>query len=249
MKLIKNIALTLSLSILSLTVSAELISTDYKVEGDGKATLNTETGREWLDFDVTKNKTKSEMDALLTTTYQGWRYPTLEELESFAMATGAVAYETAKYPDQAFYIPDVRLEYGRTVFNYHKALSMVDLLGKTHYSSSASTNPRTGPNHDYYATGRVYIDGTSYFLRAHAQKNSLYTGYLRYVSGLNTSEKYSGFLLVSDGGTTLSSRNNPELNSNNPNAPVNVNVSVPATLGLLSLSIMGLLRRKTQKVS
>ena len=44
----------------------------------------------------------------------------------------------------------------------------------------------------------------------------------------------SGAFLVSDGGTTLSSINNPALNGNNPNAPVNNQpvTDVPAPFGV-----------------
>jgi hypothetical protein len=62
-----------------------------------------------------------------------------------------------------------------------------------------------------------------------------------------SSAHYLGVFLVSDGGTTLSSINDPSLNINNSAAPINnaVSVPLPATLGLLGLSLAGFgLRRK-----
>lgn len=50
-------------------------------------------------------------------------------------------------------------------------------------------------------------------------------------------------LLVSDGGTTLSSINNPSLNINNANDPIN-SVPLPATTLLFAFGAAGFLRRK-----
>ena len=49
MKTLTKIFTAISISICSLSVSAELISTDLKVEGDENATLDTVSGKEWLD--------------------------------------------------------------------------------------------------------------------------------------------------------------------------------------------------------
>lgn len=72
-------------------------------------------------------------------------------------------------------------------------------------------------------------------------------------SGLDYKNVHDGVYLVSDGGTTLSSISNPNLNINNPNAPVNqvpdapADVPVNAGFGLLGLALMalGLRRRKS----
>jgi hypothetical protein len=57
-----------------------------------------------------------------------------------------------------------------------------------------------------------------------------------------------GMFMVSDGGTTLSSQQDPAINANNPAAPINnVSAANPATLSLLGLSLMGLSFRRRAK--
>jgi hypothetical protein len=56
----------------------------------------------------------------------------------------------------------------------------------------------------------------------------------------------AGVFLVSDGGTTLSSIENPSLNINNANAPIN-QVPLPTTLGLLGLAVSGMSFRRRSK--
>jgi hypothetical protein len=55
----------------------------------------------------------------------------------------------------------------------------------------------------------------------------------------DTSSSYTayGVYLVSDGGTTQSSLNDPSLNANNANAPSSV--PLPATAALLGLGLLG----------
>jgi hypothetical protein len=53
----------------------------------------------------------------------------------------------------------------------------------------------------------------------------------------NYSNDAFGVYLVSDGGTTLSSINDPSLNANNANAPASV--PLPATAALLGLGLLG----------
>lgn len=48
--------------------------------------------------------------------------------------------------------------------------------------------------------------------------------------------------IVSDGGATYSSLNEPTLNINNPNSPINA--SAPLKLGALGLMLVGMRRRK-----
>jgi parallel beta-helix repeat protein len=74
--------------------------------------------------------------------------------------------------------------------------------------------------------------------------------YLLLLSNGNTLNDYDytdnsyGVYLVSDGGTTLSSQQDPSINANNANAPA-ANVSAPVLLGLMSLGLFGFASRRS----
>lgn len=58
------------------------------------------------------------------------------------------------------------------------------------------------------------------------------------------SNVYSGVFLVSDGGETKSSIDNPNLNINDPSAPINT-VSTPVLMSLLSFGGLMVARRRS----
>ena len=77
--------------------------------------------------------------------------------------------------------------------------------------------------------------------------HSIVEGFGSSWSSSNTSSStYFGYFLVSDGGTTLSSIQDPSLNSNNPNAPGVADVSAPVGMAgaTLALFLMGARRNK-----
>ena len=79
------ISLLLSSHVNAVLVSADLYSTD-----DGLITIDTDTGLEWLDFSSTNAMSYNDISAQLTTggTWDGWRYATVQEIESLLNAAG-----------------------------------------------------------------------------------------------------------------------------------------------------------------
>lgn len=75
-----------SLMVLSMSASAEMVEYDWKVEGDGDVTLDAQTGKLWLDLDVTKMMSINDVKAELAngTSLSGWRLPTYEEMQELA---------------------------------------------------------------------------------------------------------------------------------------------------------------------
>jgi hypothetical protein len=209
--------------------SAELISTDWLVEGDKKAVLDTNTGIEWLRFDLTMlrprstdlttaiNAVRAEFEPL------GWRLPTKNEV--IALIQGnlyAPVYgvnDTSIPSDQKYKSIDFRAK-----FSYS---SIFD----SHYASGAFFDDDA--QEWRHAGASTWYGGTTIF------GAKLFSNY-----GLTT---YHSLMLVSDGGVTLSSINDPTLNINNPNAPINA-VSEPSAIALLGIGLLGFAGiRKTKK--
>jgi hypothetical protein len=188
--------------LMSLGANASLVPTDWKAANDGKATLDTQTGIEWLDLSVTDGLTIGQVKSLLSTTYAGWRLPTQEEvltmlshamtMFSYSQISSTVQLGTSGIPQSAE--------------------QFVNLFGETHKEA----NRRGAYGRYETATGRVPVAGVDIFYGAN-QRTITYTT----IDASGDAPVYYGVYLVSDGGLTLSSINNPSLNASNPNAPIN----------------------------
>ena len=66
----------------SVAVNAELVTTDWKNTGDELATLDTDTGIEWLDLTQTDGMSINQVESLTGegSTFEGWRLPTQPEI-------------------------------------------------------------------------------------------------------------------------------------------------------------------------
>ncbi len=66
--------------------NAELVSYDWVMDGDNKITMDTETGKLWLDLDVTANQHYSIISYYMREKagYSGWRFATAEEVMTLA---------------------------------------------------------------------------------------------------------------------------------------------------------------------
>lgn len=198
---------------------AEFQHTDWKAEGDSLATLDTDTGLEWLKLTETNGRSFVNVSQNLSTDFSGWRLPTAAEVtDMFRNLLGEpYGYEGA---------PPERITDGTTA--EVKALSQT-YLGKTAANYAYGWfMPAPG---DEYVAGGGYWSGTFYT-------------YWTYGSSQPTAGRVAtGVYLVSDGGTTLSSQLDPSINTPR-NASADVSAPAAGIAGVLGLMLMGRFRRQ-----
>lgn len=201
---------------------AAFVPTDWKADGDTKASLDTDSGLEWLDVSLTDSMSISQVQSLLTSTYAGWRLPTYDEVQQMFRNVFGVTQDRnwnllVDGNDYATFLNN----FGFTHSNYVSYGTYLSADGMTVYAGGAGGD----------AYGKIYTNYT-------------------YGNTIDSGVIYAGVFLVSDGGTTLSSMSNPTLNINNPNAPVNTRPSDVSALGsagaasALLLGLAGFRRRK-----
>lgn len=208
-------------AVTSMPSQADLISTDWKVAGDGLATLDRSTGKEWLDLSLTLNMSFNEVVAELNTTYAGWRIPTNEDI-SIMMSNnfGDLAYNSAGIAEidnlDASYADSITF---RNLFDgYTFEGNLTSAIG--FYENEAGDLTIAGVAGSDRVIGADYNEANNQF---YTNKHVLY-----------------GTFLVSDGGTTLTSIADPTINTSVP---------VPISVGLLGFGLFGMLARKKSKVA
>ena len=184
--------------------TGQFIHTDWRSEGDKLSTLDTTSGLEWLKLPETLGKSISEVEGLLGAgqQYEGWRIPTSDEVidyvwrvydgsrnEQFNREAVRLTIRASNINDPLFTAGWGYL--GRTLNGSYVKLSngvikkMVDGVGHTAtFTAQDSTQ---------YNTDRLFLG------------NSVYPN-------LTRSNSNDGVFLVSDGGATLSSKENPAIN-------------------------------------
>lgn len=209
MKSLIKLIPALSLALASMNASAGLTYSDWKEVGDKMVSLDTDTGLEWLDLTVTDNQSYTQVSELLSTTYKGWRLPTYDEVNHMISS----------------HLTDTRASFYNGLFGTTDYYRINDYSGYRYYSYGIHINAE--------GTGLAYsgIDAVPKL------SNYTYKYYQYYSADFSAKADYKkGVYLVSDGGTTISSINNPEINANNPNSPYNVPIGgAVLALGLISL--------------
>jgi hypothetical protein len=240
---LKKIALASILALSSVAANAEFIKGDWKVVGDNLSVVNTETGLEWLSLTQTDGLSISEVSNLLSTTFSGWRLPTKDEVN--AILTSSMGADAVVAGTTTLEITQESLENAITFENALGTTWLGNTRGSynTHYSYGHYYDDPTDLSSDIYFGGvKYYSDGGIKYESDEPINVNLAAHRVR-AEGYTFTHNAYGVYLVSEGGTTLSSINNPEINTVGYGS---TSVPLPTTLGLLGLAMAGLsLRRKS----
>ena len=199
----KNILFSLLMAS-SFVANADIVHSNWVSDGDKKANLDTTTGLEWLKLSNTRGLSYNEFTAN-PDLFPGWRLPTSDEVSHYVretfFASGAINdnyFDTHEMEDGFIYI---------SKGNYKgRADSLVpDYLGQTFISSSYNIS-----------YGLYYDEASDQILRSGAQSGRdsfealyLYDGNPNASFSKDGTNSALGFFLVSDGGATFSSNNDP----------------------------------------
>jgi MYXO-CTERM domain-containing protein len=232
MKIFKKtlIAATLLLSITS--AQAAFVESDWKNAGDALATLDTITGIEWLDLTQTVNMSINDVEGFTGegNIFGGWRLPTRVEVTQMMINA---------FPSQA----------SRVSAGGQFAVINATTDNESDRFRALFGNVSTSPTVDYNRGLFKNDPNQSSLLLRSGVFDQRKDDYIVLSSEKDVSGDYNysaitfGVYLVSDGGTTISSIDDPSMNANNANAPVD-NVSSPALLGLMGLGLFGFAARR-----
>jgi hypothetical protein len=225
------VAAQLLLSITS--AQAELVESDWKNTGDALATLDTDTGIEWLDLTQTDNMSINQAEGLTGAVgiFDGWRLPSRAEVtqmmlnafssqSEFLQGAGYNFQHTVDNPGPKF--DNESLEFGRLLGRTHSVRDRVFTYGMFKHDITGTNQPLMSGN--YYTTS---------YSRVNINLNSVFNADYDYAH-----EAY-GVYLVSRGGATLSSQLDPSIN-----VPVADASTAPTTLGLMGLATLGFTVRR-----
>jgi len=163
-----------------------LVKTDWLSVGDSAATLDTKTGLEWLDFSRTKGYPYS-------TNLTGWRKPTYLEIKELIQNS---------FPITSLYENQNGILYGNQ--HYDKNITNAELLRWHDFFGTTNTTWSAGL---FLDKGILRYIGVDYFQNIVFGVNNQ-TDVNHLLSGNNA----YGVIFVSDGNTTLSSKNNSNIN-------------------------------------
>lgn len=231
-----KLAAIVAITLVSVSANAELVKTDWKTQGDGLATLDTQSGLEWLDVDQTTSLSMNQVIAQLDTSFSGWRLPSVREVHAFidrAMPLQSL-HRTHENASGGYWAPsDQAIE--------DEAVAFQSFVGITH------SDDRYGEySYVNYVNDEQEINGLASILFygvVTGRQNSDNRTHIRidskYSDSYDSPSPAYGVFLVSDGGATLTSINNPSINSA-------TNVSSPLSFGLVTMGLLSLagLRRK-----
>jgi len=201
----------------------EFMATDVAVAGDAKATLHRATGIEWLDLTETRNYSINQIESMLVSdtpnAFTGWRFALNSEVETMMAAFFSG------------YAHDGTLSTVREHEATNPMYDFADLFGNGSRSANYTLGKYIDENDSVTLAGS-YVNSSVYSLLYGTEYNA---------AGYSRSSTPYGVFLVSDGGVTLSSINDPSLN-----APVATSVSIGgvSSLGMLCLGAGAWARRR-----
>lgn len=243
----KKILLTSILLAFASSSSAALITTDWKSENDNRVVFDENTGLEWLRLSQSDGMKIEDVQALLSTTYEGFRIATTEEVSGLIFDN----YDHFTYP------------YNKNLNAYNSTKSLITLLGvNTKYWTTSnrvvySGKPGTQTQYEHHAAIGVYDSERDTYGYAKLGNQKITIRFdeggssTRYSTSFNATAGSLGsfyddpdalnVFLVSDGGETYSSINDPYVQD----IQSSFHVPVGSATALLSIGLLGL-RRKTK---
>lgn len=242
-------ALIVSAGLFSVSAHAGFVKTDVSTSGGGGAVVHQETGIEWLNAKYTLGMSVTQALA----TYAGWRLPTEDEV--IAMAKEMFRLGTSYYA--SFPIAnDGMTRYTNSGYSSCTGSRLCavhqQIVGA--FGITQSYSDKDGPSQIFNA---IYLDEDNKV--ANLTSSLLYNNYYRDIrvnqlvsNDINWYSATAAVFLVSDGGLTWSSKNDPLLNVNNPSSPVNNpvepdepthDVNGPASASIFALTLFAVLLR------
>ena len=194
---------------------AELVSTDWKVEGDSLAMLDTLSGKEYLSFSQTIDYNLESIQSELSGQFSGWRVANYDEIKGL-LSSYIKSYDFEE-----------SLAWGNS-FRLYGEDQVAGLHLRSLMSPSSSFDGHYSTGLHYGKDGEATSSGVSNWSGADM--------------GFDTTQKdaYTAVWLISDGGTTYSSIQDPSINT--PQV-----ASVPVGAAISSLLMFGLLRTRKSK--
>lgn len=235
---------------------AEFIQGDWLVDGDAQTTLDTRTGQEWLKLGQTVGMTLAEVNLALSNELSGWKIAGIDDILNLGYSQMEIAGNLNKFWDSR-YIDSMHSPTGDTNFGYTKHPSILDAIDfSAAFGGEATADySEIASNGTYGMYANEYKGKVGMFASQHT--NTSNSGL--FVSTI-TSDRYHidgipnvGWWLVSDGGASLNSINNPNINiqsSDFIDASITStsvsDVSGPLSLGAFAFLAIGFagLRRK-----
>ena len=225
----KRILVALTSVLMMSAANAGLVHGDWKTSGDNRVTIDLDTGVEWLKLNNTKNMSVNQVLAQLGDggSFDGWRLPTSDEVQNMV--------ETI--------LPEFSFNEGQTTYSSGSYRGYTDRwrswMGTVNYylTGDGSSNNRYWYSYGLHVEddGEVNMSGTfrrQKWYRKYTHWATIYEDYGSY--SMDHTSTNVGIYLVSDGGVTLSSINDPTLNAANPNSPANL--SVPGAVAALGIA-------------
>ena len=207
---------------------AGFVNSDVDTLGDAKATLHEETGIEWLKLDSTVGMSIDGVQSALQVggSLEGWRFARFDEV-SFMVDS---LLSSIPFNGRQNVILSSSFSGVSENFIYKMGLT-------TYLEFGGSVNRAYSKGLYINEDGDTVLSGTVRERRGATMTNMYFYDGLENASYTTSySDSTTGVFLVSDGGLTLSSINDPSINASNPNSPFNVNAPLGvACLGLFSL--------------
>lgn len=241
-------------ALLSGAAHADFVNIDWKEAGDNRATVDTETGIEWLKLTETFGYTLQSILPELESggLFAGWRLADRFEVKNMIENIGLITQDDIN--EDSYDVTS-----GRLIKKTYEGYSYADEVLDPNYFNWASafgTYEQTGGQ--FYGVSYGLYRGISVYTPYKAGFNYYFTapiesrdGKRRHVGSAyhawptqGNSSYDTGVFLVNDGGVTLSSIQDPSINANNPNAPTSVSVGGGVSALILMLGAARLRRRR-----